>query len=93
MFNNLIRSSFFGEDAIFFGTEYGARDLGGFRFRGGGFPFGKRAFGGVFGEDWDFRQESGGKGGFLETLRSDGGEGPIFLVEKGAEKPQRWGEF
>ena len=67
--------------------------MGGFRFRGGGFPFGKRAFGGVFGEDWDFRQESGGKGGFLETLRSDGGEGPIFLVEKGAEKPQRWGEF
>ena len=29
---------------------------------------------------------------FRDFLRSDGGEGPI-LVEKGAEKPQRWGEF
>lgn len=68
--------------------------MGGFRFRGGGFPFGKRAFGGVFlGKIGISAKRTEGRGDFLEALRSDGGEGPIFFGGEGSRKTSEVGRI
>jgi len=67
---------------------WGVSDLG-----EGVFLLGKGPLVGFLGKIGISAKRTEGRGDFLEALRSDGGEGPIFLVEKGAEKPQRWGEF
>ena len=79
MLKSITRSSFFRGRCDFFGTEYGARDFWGVSDLGEGvFLLGKGPLVGFLGKIGISAKRAEGRGDFLETLRNDGGEGPIF---------------